>query len=669
MGSRSRQDGFAPLSLPLPRRISAETTQAEPPHSGECSPCHSPLRRRRVSTMSADAAGESGSVLESSSAQEAPRLESRTHAASASTSYQPVMPADDLDRPESSGDESPRHRRIMRRLVRADLLEDESSGDASPTRRRISARRRQEHLPDLLGSASDPFGLDGHGFEYITHETRNGEAFVGYRLLGNPLVLHSLVDGSPLVSLHLGVPNSDKETCINKSPNGDFFFANVSEDSPIVFTLTNLTIEDVVMFDVGGTRRIAEETNSNTDGAEETLFWRGSHRNDSRLNWSNVLFPMQPTRCLGDHRHYMRTRELRRSVVPRMKGEGSASGNGFSIPLHVYPRLRDGGRSSYKFSRTAWSCPDTIIVVGAPVLLGDDLDLPSGTIPRFGDGPVVRASDADGGEPQESAARNVHIGTDRASGVMARARAAGVEGRGRRASFGRVAQPFEDLGRVDGGGTRRRNERDAGIGTDAARSSVTRSSHRTRVVPTPVSELLGIPDEVFARVFSGNGGVDTDLLAELPQDIQGEVFESLLNLQKHAGWANIMSCLRNTATQVAEAAKFDFGCYSTSTLTLCSKRPSVERRPQGFNKRQQRLDVETAISVLVVGRVEFLRERVESVYDTGECVICLASDSPTDVVLYSCGHRCAHRSCLQEARLRRCPLCRSQIMATLPCAT
>lgn len=80
--------------------------------------------------------------------------------------------------------------------------------------------------------------------------------------------------------------------------------------------------------------------------------------------------------------------------------------------------------------------------------------------------------------------------------------------------------------------------------------------------------------------------------------------------------------------------------------------------------------LERRLDQLVATRTAELLEDVRggAQYATPECVVCMESSPPPDTVLYQCGHRCVHWRCVGSSRLRRCPMCRSPIVAMLQVA-
>lgn len=65
----------------------------------------------------------------------------------------------------------------------------------------------------------------------------------------------------------------------------------------------------------------------------------------------------------------------------------------------------------------------------------------------------------------------------------------------------------------------------------------------------------------------------------------------------------------------------------------------------------------------IVNKNQRLLERCKGIYPSDECVVCL--DGTPDCVITPCGHKCAHRDCLDGMEDEKCPICRSAIVIKL----
>eukprot|EP00927_Polykrikos_kofoidii_P046771 TRINITY_DN4090_c0_g1_i1.p1 TRINITY_DN4090_c0_g1~~TRINITY_DN4090_c0_g1_i1.p1 ORF type:complete len:662 (-),score=112.09 TRINITY_DN4090_c0_g1_i1:191-2176(-) len=542
----------------------------------------------------------------------------------------------------------------------ASATEDESNtggggvggGSSSSVSNFRGYQQEEDALPrNPTASDLDPFGLHGELFEYITHRDYNGEALAGYRVCGHPMVLHSLVDGSPLVSLHMRVSGAHPQAraLIARRPDDDGRFLGVVSvnDVAIELIMTNLTTEDVLMMDIGGDPRTRDDELWDRD---DRTFWGGTHKNDERLNRSNILWPMQPNICVENNLHFRQTGERRQIVLRTEAGiapsaqsrqlpQGDAAAassaalarttsgvpepvDASSYPLWVYPR--HGSRTAAKFAQTAWSCPESIVVIGTPNLIGEA---------RFGrniieSSPIeVVQNDASGaGMPLE----RLLMETNPFETTLA---ASPPSSRG---SSAPTVQEETTPQRLQ-----------QGVLADLNRERAEAAP------PTPVPPILPVataPSRTTAAETAAMGGAT--------------------RAQIYAGGR-----LNHNNIHGLLIERFDFAVRGAPAVVTLAVDVRVQhlavheggQRAVAESRGVLRAALEKRIGELADGRTEALRKEVSSVFSTSECVICLCGDTPPDVILYQCGHRCAHLECLQDARLRRCPLCRSLVVALLPC--
>eukprot|EP00657_Telonema_sp_P-1_P007180 TRINITY_DN26875_c0_g1_i1.p1 TRINITY_DN26875_c0_g1~~TRINITY_DN26875_c0_g1_i1.p1 ORF type:complete len:378 (-),score=67.71 TRINITY_DN26875_c0_g1_i1:293-1426(-) len=143
-----------------------------------------------------------------------------------------------------------------------------------------------------------------------------------------------------------------------------------ADNQDVAFALTNLT-NDVLMMDIGGSaRHIEQEHWTKTD----TSFWSGQHRNDGRINKSNILWPFKPNICDQHHSHDSNQVHTLR-VRAAQEGNQSQALAPLSLPildLHVYPQ--HSTPTARRFASTRWSTQDAVIVVGTPALLSEPMN-------------------------------------------------------------------------------------------------------------------------------------------------------------------------------------------------------------------------------------------------------------------------------------------------------
>mmetsp|Transcript_63242 Transcript_63242/g.137564 ORF Transcript_63242/g.137564 Transcript_63242/m.137564 type:complete len:529 (-) Transcript_63242:28-1614(-) len=485
-------------------------------------------------------------------------------------------------------------------------------------RRAGAGLAHERRLRRRSGTQDDPFRLDGDLFDHVTHIVHHGEAFAAYRLRGHPMVLRSLVDGLPLACLHLRVagPHSDVASLISRRPEKDNEYLGIisADEQEFELVMTNLTTDQVMMFDIGGVPR---EREADYWDLTDASYWSGRHRNDQRLNRSNILWPMTSNVCSENNLHFQECGEHRRLVL-RARASTSADPAGSAAlgsadvdvgyPLHVYPKF--GSRTAEKFARTAWSCPATILVVGTPALLDGDfreghnivLQRPSGS--EAPQNPVDEVASFFGISPELlMQTLGVERATIEASSVSAQ-----------RVMLGQL------LATADLSSLEREDSIPALQAQDRGASATT---IRTSSVGTRPAEVA------VGRRLLGAGA--HSLLVE----------------------------------------KFDFdrrGASATLSLAVQDELQLCEDTTAEVEADEQHL--RQRLENLVETRTEELLGDVQgsAVFATAECVVCMDVSPPPDTVLYQCGHQCVHLRCVQGARLRRCPLCRSPIVALLPSA-
>ena len=97
-------------------------------------------------------------------------------------------------------------------------------------------------------------------------------------------------------------------------------------------------------------------------------------------------------------------------------------------------------------------------------------------------------------------------------------------------------------------------------------------------------------------------------------------------------------------------------CLGLSVATNLQFKPSP-------NKEELIESGRALIQSLVDGTNKGLLDKLDKVYTSTECVICLDSEERLDTVFYQCGHQCTHAECSKT--LSKCPLCRTSITAAL----
>merc|ERR1711959_807227 len=223
-------------------------------------------------------------------------------------------------------------------------------------------------------AAADPFSLGDEGLfkSLVCKRAPSGEAFVGYKLRGQPLVLSSQVDGLPLVSLHLMVQDPHRGLMVASGVEGEPFLGVVNvDDVDVAFAMTNLT-NDVLMFDIGGDARAIEEEHWEK---KDTSFYSGRHRNNKRVNQSNILYPFRTNICDRNFQsqsaesNHVQTLHLKAAVADGAQNDAVAEQLAAALELHVYPKKSTP--NEHRFASTKWGTHDSLIVVANPALLNE----------------------------------------------------------------------------------------------------------------------------------------------------------------------------------------------------------------------------------------------------------------------------------------------------------
>lgn len=449
------------------------------------------------------------------------------------------------------------------------------------------------------------------------------------------MVLLSLVDGSALASVHLRMVDGKGRALMARRPGNDKVFQGVltAERQAFELVMTNLTSDAVLMMDIGGEARHLE--NEFWDKKDKT-FWSGRHRNDGRLNRSNILWPMTPNVCDESNIHYQQTGVSRRLELLTQSSLTAAGVVGHleddaGYPFFVYPKY--GSRVVDRFERTIWSCPETVVVIGSPQLLVDSTE--GYTIQR--ENPINRkgsvGQSGNQGGVVESIAESLGVSTAR----------------------------LLEVAQVDGDFL-------AELPPEHAHEvlMLQLTSEKIQLLAEEATELEEKTQPVAQRVSSMPAASSSSSLRAGSSPASGGQLESAVVDAAPAAVVAGERMIRLGGHNLL-IEKFDFGrCSCPAVLSF-----GVHERLQLSDDAVPEEELETLrkelnkkITELCSGRREALLEQICSVYETPECVICLG-EKP-DAVLYQCGHRCVHLKCVEKSRMRRCPLCRAPIAAVLP---
>lgn len=284
--------------------------------------------------------------------------------------------------------------------------------------------------------------------------------------------------------------------------------------------------------------------------------------------------------------------------------------NGY--PLFVYPKYNT--KTASRFARTAWSCPETALVVGTPALLagdvreGHNIQLQSPSVPGQ---PVT--------DPIDEAASTYGVSRERLLQVL------NIDEQ----VLQEVPEEWRRLVLID------------------ALQTADLSELEANAAPSPPTQPSS------TRTASGSESASLAPLGARPADVA-------------AGRRLLSSGAHSLLIE-----KFDFERRSAEAVLTLGVRDSLEVCNPPRDVAEDNAPLAQRLEQLVTTRTAALLEDAQSnaVYTTSECVVCMESSPPPDTILYQCGHRCVHLHCVRSGQLRRCPLCRSLVVAILPVAS
>lgn len=489
----------------------------------------------------------------------------------------------------------------------------------------------------------DVFGLHSELFQFLASEELHGEAFAGYRALGHPMVLCA-ADGTALASLHLR-PTESGVGLITRMPEANKFQGVINEDGQhFELIMTNLTTDSILLMDIGGDARHQEpefwELTTKT-------FWSGAHRNDGRLNRSNILWPMKPNTCSTSFLHFQQTGDSRRlrllahATGAEGAGELSATGNINSYPIHVYPKY--GSRLCPRFEQTYWCCPETVVVVGTPGLVESSL----GDYNILVENPLARATTGGWEAVVNLFAEHLGVSSERLL------EATEID----REFLAHIPDEMvhELLMTTLTQDKRRKLLEDAEPTANAPLAGARQSSPSASAFTgssLATSSRAASPGRSSSASFgltATNSDLDRQVASARPADITAG------SRVPKPGVSSLMIEKFDFARKGAPAVL----CFGVQEqLRICSE-------VKGNVVADLRKQVAAKFKTLQTGRRDVMMENITSVFETSECVVCLQAGTQPDCVLYQCGHRCVHLRCIQRT-MTRCPLCRTAIVAVLP---
>jgi len=441
--------------------------------------------------------------------------------------------------------------------------------------------------------------------------------FAGYRLRERPMILCSDVDGTALASLQIRPARGAKGSGVisQTSTDGSFQGVLTVDDQQFELVMWNLTTDGVMMMDIGGRAR---EYDPEHWDKKDKFFWCGLHRNDGRLNRSNILWPMLANVCAENFAHFQETGEVRRlrllAHAHSQRSPETASACAGGYPIRVYPK--HGSRLCARFKKTRWCCPESIVVIGTPLLAG------------------MRVSDYHIETVQNPRARRLQPLVE--SGWRAVAQAVAD-------TYGVSTERLVAVLEID---------------TNALATMPEEHVHQVITQALDDAKLKKLQAERDAEV--GQSRTQTSQAAFAP--ILGTFPSAARPAEVVLGEVVPQTASRLTARLFVE--KFEFhNSAACALLCLGVEQRQLKGAPTRAEMETLSHNVQSSIEVLQKGRLQAHMAGL-TVFEVPECVICL-SGAP-NAVLFPCGHRCVHEHCTHMSSLPNCPMCRSPVAAVLP---
>jgi len=387
---------------------------------------------------------------------------------------------------------------------------------------------------------------------------------------------------------------------VSSGVEGEPFLGVVNaDDQDIAFAMTNLT-NDVLMFDIGGEAREIEEEYWER---KDTSFYTGKHRNDRRINQSNILYPFRTNICDRNFQSHtaesnlVQTLHVKAAAAATESTDTAADGLASALQLHVYPKKNTPNEQ--RFESTQWGLHDTVIVVANPALLNEPTECN-----------LVR------GDALKEASEHLSV-------------------------------PPEQLLQMLG------VERDA---FEAVPSDIQHEALNMLINVHPMLQLLAHQQNEQQAQPS-----DTDTPTS-----SAPAHSGVTEFGAQPAALTVGNSVRKQRMGGTLVEKFLFDHHSApctialavkTGLTMCDNQGGVEELVK---------ELEEQVDSVMSGREQALLECVPSIFEPeAQCVVCLnaENESPPDCVLYQCGHRCVHFECAEQ--LHKCPMCRSLISAVL----
>ncbi len=500
--------------------------------------------------------------------------------------------------------------------------------------------------------------LNNTYFTEVGRDIKGDDEYIGFKPKGYPMILYSLVDQSPLASVHF--VSDDSNTIISKRPesfsqNCDFQGLMDANEKEFKLVVTNLCT----------TGRLC--LNILKRGHDNTSFNGGS------LNEINVIRPLQSCSVECDQ---MNNRKLILSMIEdkgktitikeaEEKSESKPKGTYFF--MSVIPE--DNQSMKDKFANTEWTCSDIFCIkrpkpipqrqnffenrtrggqergftLSANVTSIGYSSLESSQIGNSGN--VDRTMSRGFGESRHCDSRHVGINTGGQH----------LKNPNRSENFIAYKQNPEDTIPDEVGDMDTDMSDDMDMDDDFGMDMFGGSPEIMRgpgISNNPEGHNNMVP--FYGSEERGKGGRrkkgGQSMMRPKPQNIMKSKASSI----RYGDTMNVNS-VKSSATFAYDlpAKKCILGLSVLEGMTF-EKDLSMEECKEMFK---------TLVGEYVEGVSKGLLEKLTKIYGSEECVICM--DELPDIVFYQCGHQCTHLACANQLREPKCPLCRGHIASKI----
>ena len=456
--------------------------------------------------------------------------------------------------------------------------------------------------------------LNQQYFTKIYEKSNDGFSFVGYSLKYSPIVLFSLVDGSPLASLHFKSYDDIANTVITRRPkregiNCDFQGIINKEDMEIELIITNLNSTGYINFNVLKTdEKVSTVNPGGLNEVNELLpFESYSIRCDQSTKLSLILRSLK-----SDKGNTISLKEDEKKSV-----DTNTKPSGVYYYLSVVPQINDIELCK-KFEKTKWDCVDSIVIKQTtPISTWNPFTTTShDTITSTQPMPFYHTPPS-----HNTMIPPFHNG-----------------------------QPFPNYNLLP--------------------------YHHGRPFPNynlpPFPQHInGGAHDIYPAGFCGmnplgqtnhygpNGHYVPKTRSISFANSKGKINDGDIDNSKVA----IMSGGRRITEQsYATNIEYNYERNSCNCVIGLSINENIEFI--NYNNDEEILkEVINTISRIIDGKNDDLVNQLNKIYIDEECCICM--EGKPDLIFYQCGHQCCHADCAQDIQNNKCPLCRTNIKARI----